>query len=50
MRSHYECDRYAEEVCLQKAQESLAYLEKVPANAARDTLGEMLNFLVQRAF
>ena len=47
---HYECDGYAEEVCLQKARESMAYLEKIPANAARDTLGEMLNFLVQRAF
>jgi geranylgeranyl diphosphate synthase type II len=46
----YECDRYAEEVCLAKARESLAYLEKIPANAARDRLGEMLDFLVQRAF
>jgi hypothetical protein len=25
-------------------------LEKIPANAARDRLGEMLDFLVQRAF
>ena len=47
---HYECDGYAEEVCLQKARESMAYLEKIPANAARDTLGEMQNFQVQRAF
>ena len=47
---HYECDRYAEEVCMIKARESLAYLQKIPANPARDTLGEMLDFLVQRAF
>ena len=47
---HYECDRYVEGACQQKVEESLAHLEKLPANPARDMLGEMLDFLVQRAF
>ena len=47
---HYECDRYVERVCQQKAEESLAHLARLPANPARDMLGEMLDFLVQRTF
>lgn len=47
---YYECDRYVERVCQQKAEESLAHLEELPANPARDMLGEMLDFLVRRAF
>ena len=47
---HYECDRYVESVCQQKVAESLTHLEKLPANPSRDMLGEMLDFLVRRAF
>ena len=47
---HYECDRYVEGVCQQKVAESLVHLEKLPANPERDMLGEMLDFLVRRAF
>ena len=47
---HYECDRYVESVCQQKVEESLTHLEKLPANPSRDMLGEMLDFLVRRAF
>ena len=47
---HYECDRYVEGVCQQKFEESLAHLERLPANSTRKMLGEMLDFLVRRAF
>ena len=47
---HYECDRYVERVCQQKAEESRAHLARLPANPARDMLGEMLDFLVRRTF
>ena len=47
---HYGCDRYAERICLDKAEESLSYLQQIPPVPARDTLQEMLDFLVQRAF
>lgn len=47
---HYECDRYVELVCQQKAEESRAHLARLPANPARDMLGEMLDFLVRRTF
>ena len=47
---HYECDRYVERVCQQKAEESQAHLTRLPANPARDMLGEMLDFLVRRTF
>lgn len=47
---HYECDRYVERVCQQKAEESRAHLARLPANPAREMLGEMLDFLVRRTF
>lgn len=47
---HYECDHYVERVCQQKAEESRAHLARLPANPARDMLGEMLDFLVRRTF
>lgn len=47
---HYECDRYVERVCQQKAEESRAHLARLPANPARDMLEEMLDFLVRRTF
>lgn len=47
---HYECDRYVERVCEQKAEESWAHLARLPANPAREMLGEMLDFLVRRTF
>ena len=47
---HYECDRYVERVCQQKAEESRAHLARLPANPACDMLGEMLDFLVRRTF
>ncbi|MFA6109470.1 MAG: polyprenyl synthetase family protein [Candidatus Latescibacterota bacterium] len=46
----YGSDRYAEQVCQAKARESLVYLDGIPAGPARDLLGEMLDFLVERAF
>ena len=46
----YEADRYAEQVCLEKARESMQHLEGIPPSPTRDMLGEMLDFLVQRAF
>ena len=46
----YGADRYAEKVCLDKARVSMRYLEGVPPSPTRDMLGEMLDFLVQRAF
>lgn len=46
----YGCYEYAETVCMQKAQESRDYLEQIPQSSGRDTLAEMLDFLVQRAF
>ncbi len=47
---HYGCYEYAEAVCMQKAEESRDYLGQIPQSAGRDTLAEMLDFLVQRAF
>lgn len=47
---HYECDRYVERVCQQKAEESRVHLARLPANPARDMLEEMLDFLVRRTF
>ena len=47
---HYQADVYAEGVCTAKAQESLTHLERLPAGAERDLLGEMLDFLVKRQF
>ncbi|MFT5088990.1 MAG: geranylgeranyl diphosphate synthase type II [Candidatus Latescibacterota bacterium] len=46
----YGCYEYAEDVCTRKAQESRDYLEQLPHSPGRDTLAEMLDFLVQRAF
>jgi len=46
----YGCDQYAEQVCQEKARESLSFLEGIPASDARDILGEMVEFLVRRAF
>ncbi len=46
----YGSDRYAEAVCLEKARESRGHLAGLPAGPARDLLGEMLDFLVERAF
>jgi len=47
---HHGADAYAEQVCRGKAAESLAYLTRLPAGPEREMLGEMLDFLVQRAF
>jgi geranylgeranyl diphosphate synthase type II len=47
---HYGCYEYAEQVCTQKARESLDYLRRIPHSDGRDILGEMLDLLVQRAF
>ena len=46
----YGCVEYAEKICLQKAEESLMYLEELEISEAREILREMLEFLVQRAF
>ena len=47
---HYGCGEYAEQICRQKAGESLHYLERIQSSPSRDMLREMLDFLVQRAF
>ena len=47
---HYGCAEYAEQVCRQKAEESLRHLEKIRCCPTRTTLQEMVTFLVQRAF
>ena len=47
---YYGCCEYAEEVCMRKARESMDYLQQIPHGEGRDTLAEMLDFLVQRAF
>jgi len=46
----YGCMEYVGQVCQQKAAESQNYLEAVHYSPARDILGEMLDFLVQRAY
>lgn len=46
----YGADQYAEQACLEKARESMRHLEGIPPGPTRDMLGEMLDFLVQRAF
>ena len=46
----YGCDQYAWQICQEKARQSLEFLERIPASLARNMLGEMLEFLVQRAF
>ncbi len=46
----YGADAYAEQVCRAKASESRAYLDRLPPGVHRDMLGQMLEFLVQRAF
>tara|TARA_B100001123_G_scaffold341468_1_gene387212 strand:- start:34 stop:1086 length:1053 start_codon:yes stop_codon:yes gene_type:complete len=46
----YGCMEYAGQVCRQKAAESQNYLDAIQHNPARDILGEMLEFLVQRAY
>jgi geranylgeranyl pyrophosphate synthase len=46
----YGCMEYAGQICQEKAAESLNHLEEVHYSPARDLLGEMLDFLVQRAF
>ena len=46
---HYECMNYAEQICQQKARESLEFLEAVPSSSARDILAEMLQSQVNRA-
>lgn len=47
---HYGADAYAEEVCRRKARESMTCLEQLSPCPERDMLGEMAEFLVQRAF
>ena len=47
---HYECMNYAEQVCQQKARESLGFLEMIPPSSTRDVLAEMLQSQVNRAF
>ena len=42
--------QYADEVASRKADEALSLLEQTRPSAARDLLGEMLEFFVQRAF
>ena len=46
----YGCTVYADEVCQRIAKVSLEYLEKLPPTPARDIMGEMLEFLIRRAF
>ena len=46
----YGCMAYADEVCQQTAKVSLQYLERLPPTPARDIMGEMLEFLIHRAF
>ena len=47
---HYGSMEYAGSVCRRKAEQSREYLQNVNPSAARDLLGEMLDFLVERAF
>jgi geranylgeranyl diphosphate synthase type II len=50
LAEHYGATAYAERACRKKAEESLGYLEAVPASPTRELLADMLEFLVQRAF
>ncbi len=47
---HYECMNYAEQICQQKARESLDFLEAIPPSSSRDILAELLQSQVNRAF
>jgi geranylgeranyl diphosphate synthase type II len=47
---HYECMNFAEEVCQQKARESLGFLKMIPPSSTRNLLEEMLQLQVDRAF